>query len=283
MSETEAGWFLRHRDGIEHGPFRDADIMDAARRGNLAEDTCLLHETKTSGRWVFAVRVESLASVMKQAATPSESESVVRKLPQRSAEADATPKSEPKRKTASRPEAASRQENASRPENAASSDSVVKPPAAHKDSVAPPSILPRDRGYYVPRTIGGACLALVDLRFRAFVTPWIVRILWPICLAVALLWSSQLVYETFIQGEVVGAPDATEASADTPSSDGWQFQPLADQPFLQSQLFRLLVTLAGIFVSLLVMRVFCEAAIVLFRSAIDVHDLKQQRKRSPSE
>ena len=80
--------------------------------------------------------------------------------------------------------------------------------------------------------------------------------------------------QNFIQGDI---PATTAASAIGATGE-WQFEPLGDQPFLQSTFFRFLISVGAMFVGLLCIRVVCEAAIVLLRAANDLHDLKTQGK-----
>ena len=90
----------------------------------------------------------------------------------------------------------------------------------------------------------------------------------------AVLWTGKLAYENFIQDEV----PATSAGSAVGVPGEWQFEPLGDQPFLQSSYFRFFITLGVMFIGLLCIRVLCEAAIVLLRAANDLHDWKTKGK-----
>ncbi len=71
MSEADSLWYLRHRDGVEHGPFQLADLVTAAQAGNVAADTCVRHEVHTRAQWVFATRVQPIAQGMAREAESS--------------------------------------------------------------------------------------------------------------------------------------------------------------------------------------------------------------------
>ena len=147
----------------------------------------------------------------------------------------------------------------------------------------------REHGYPVPKTFVDACFALIDFRFRWFVTPWIVKILWAICMTGMILWSGQLLYDYCIPAEpaanaattniqILGA-NATGIEPSAETTGQWQFEPLDGQPFLQSHVLRLLARLTALFVGLLCIRVVCEAAIVLIRAATDLSELKGRNLR----
>ena len=66
MSKQESGWFLRHRDNIEHGPFELHDLILAAQTGNIAPDTMLRHSKHTSNQWVIATRVTAIGKALSE-------------------------------------------------------------------------------------------------------------------------------------------------------------------------------------------------------------------------
>ncbi|MCH5372484.1 MAG: DUF4282 domain-containing protein, partial [Planctomycetes bacterium] len=249
MTDAETGWYLRHRDGVEHGPFRFADIIAAAKLGNLASDTCVRHEQQTLGQWVFAPRVGTIAEVMAKA-TPR---------PVQARQSGTTARTVP----AARRAPARKVPTVSDGEPAA----VVSEPARSTEPM--PVVRPyREQGYPVPKTFMAACAALLDFRFRSFVTPWIAGILWAFSVLCSILWTGKLAYENLVPA----APPAAEIG----TRGEWQFEPLGEQPFLQSTFLRFVFTVSAVLVGLLCIRVGCEAAVVLLRAANDLHDLKSK-------
>ena len=129
-------------------------------------------------------------------------------------------------------------------------------------------------GYPVPKSFGKACLAFFDVRFRVFVTPWIITILWSLAILGLLIGVATLGYETFLQEETASA----EPLAAEESQGRWEFEPLADQPFLKTKLVHFFWQASLLCIGLLVVRVLCEAAVVLLRAATDLHEWKSQTK-----
>lgn len=126
----------------------------------------------------------------------------------------------------------------------------------------------REKPFPVPKTFVDALLALFDFRFRSFITPWIVKIVWAICVAAAMLSAVKLGYDMFVEPSV---GETVTYSA----SPGWQFDPLAGQTFWQSALVRFFLAMLGVGMLLIAVRVVCEGAIVFFHVANSVSDLKQ--------
>ena len=172
MTDAETGWYLRHRDGVEHGPFRFADIIAAAKLGNIASDTCVRHEAQTLGQWVLAPRVQSIAEVMTKVAP--------RQVAARTARPSSQASAVTRRASSSNLPAVSASEPAA---IAAESDSKVE--------LTPIVRTYREQGYPVPKTFVDACIALFDFRFRSFVTPWIVKILWALSVSCMILWAGK--------------------------------------------------------------------------------------------
>lgn len=69
MSDT-LSWMLRHYDGIAHGPYTLASLVQAASIGNIAEDSELMHPQHTGGRWLRAIRVRPILEAMPVAEVP---------------------------------------------------------------------------------------------------------------------------------------------------------------------------------------------------------------------
>ena len=180
MTDAQSGWYLRHRDGVEHGPFQFADILEAARLGNVAADTCVRHERQTLDDWVLASRVQAIASVMKSA-TP-------RQRPARVARAPSRMTATPRRTTAPGSSSSAVQTPVSANASTALGTATTPGTATNLGTATTPGdAIPlihrrHEPGYPVPKSFGKACLAFFDVRFRVFVTPWIITILWSLAI-----------------------------------------------------------------------------------------------------
>jgi hypothetical protein len=132
----------------------------------------------------------------------------------------------------------------------------------------------RAAAFPVPRTFLDAVQTLfLDFRFRRFITPWIVKILWAISLLLAILSIAKLGYDFFIQ-----------PSMSTPSEGAgrgnWQFGPINEQPLLVMRIliFAIWASIASIVV--LCIRVICEMIIVVFLASGDLSELRKLLKQS---
>jgi hypothetical protein len=66
-------WFLRHRDGVVHGPFRFGSLTEAARLGRIADDTEISHPDFTNSAWIVALELPEIADaaqVVRLSASP---------------------------------------------------------------------------------------------------------------------------------------------------------------------------------------------------------------------
>ncbi len=61
---SSSDWYLRHQDGVVHGPYKFSDIIQAASLGNIVDDTELSHPVYTKGRWVKALSIEQVREAM---------------------------------------------------------------------------------------------------------------------------------------------------------------------------------------------------------------------------
>ncbi len=309
MTEADSGWLLRHRDGVEHGPFRLADIITAAETGNIADDTNVLHKTHTQGTWVVASRIQPIATAMMgqprnaepstQAPTKSQATSSRPATPTKSATASPTQANPAARKPATATGAPGMAPTSANP-TSANPTSTFQRPATQQASTSPRSTPPRpsqptghpaadethsglptatglgsairtrQQAFPVPKHSHQAALAFFDFRFRYFVTPWIIKILWSITVTVTLLWLAVITYSLWVQPSMDAPGPRT---VDGVSS--WEFTPLANQSFFQTNLFSYLL-LSGITVLLVLLaRVVLEFMIVFFRIATDIAELKR--------
>jgi hypothetical protein len=64
-------WFLRHRDGVTHGPYTFDALLEAAQHGRLASDTVISHPDFTQSDWVPALALPELAAAANALALPA--------------------------------------------------------------------------------------------------------------------------------------------------------------------------------------------------------------------
>jgi len=62
-------WFLRHRDGVTHGPYNFDALIEAAQQGRIASDTVVSHPDFTQSGWVPALAIPEVAAAQTQAVT----------------------------------------------------------------------------------------------------------------------------------------------------------------------------------------------------------------------
>ena len=284
MSKKESGWSLKHRDNIEHGPFELEDLLTAARSGNIATDTMLRHSKHTRDQWIIATRVANIAQVLPQTVPISETQRVAKSQNTTASTALTKPTREtlpthPPTPADTSPPASSAksifQRTLPRGANQAGTPNTNSPENTGKSHLAENQVPAKSssikRGIsirnwqedklLVPRTLPDAFFALFDLKFRFFITPWIVKLLWVIGIATALLMVVRLGFDHFFSPEL----NAEMATDKTTSS--WQFEPLGGKPLLSFPAARYFVYVLAIFCGTLLLRVACEASIVMFRIA----------------
>ncbi|MGI9470249.1 MAG: hypothetical protein ACR2NZ_01870 [Rubripirellula sp.] len=61
-TEAPTGWYLRHRDGVTHGPFEFAQLVHAAKSNRIAKDTQVCHAEHTAGSWKLANSIDQIAN-----------------------------------------------------------------------------------------------------------------------------------------------------------------------------------------------------------------------------
>ena len=139
----------------------------------------------------------------------------------------------------------------------------------------------------VPETFGSALIALFDFRFRYYITPWIIKITWAVCVVLALVAFLFFTVGFLIQPLVHSADVHTNVQTEIPEGmeigdqrprGNWQFQP---PDFLAENTGRVVAYLStALFFGfiLLYLRMVLETAIVLFRIAIDLGELKDSVK-----
>jgi Domain of unknown function (DUF4282) len=283
MSEADSNWFLRHRDAIEHGPFRLADLVNAARAGNIADDTCVRHGSLTQNAWVFAVRVPPIQKAMPVAKRPEVAAKIAAPAP--------IVKTQPPPAIPEQPASAFKNSpiESARPEStapAAAGTSIFRKPTAevtkeplttNSEAIALPELgaagatFSRSRwddAFPVPRTFAGAVGALVtDFRFRRFVTPWIVKILWAICCLLVVVSLLALGYDFIVQPAIPTPEPKTSAGQ-------WEFQPLNSQPFLQARLVVFSLYSSLVCLAILCIRVCCELVLIFFRVGGDLTEVR---------
>jgi hypothetical protein len=255
MSDTTGGWFLTHGDGDVHGPYTLAALVQAARLGNITDTTQVRHATHTKDQWLRAVRMRPIAEAIESTSGESESSPEAR----------------------SPGPAAARDPATDDAETAANSDVGVAVRKPRRSGRAKSALI-------VPESFGGAMVALFDFRFRYFITPWIVSITWATSVVLAAFAFVVFTFSFLLQPISTTAPtdrnrtviEGTETPAGAVSkSPGWEFQPPAA---LRGHFGRIIayggVILAGGF-GLLYLRVLFEGAIVAFRIASDLHEVRE--------
>ncbi len=254
MSVGSQGWFLRHHDGIEHGPFEIANLVEAARQGNIADDTEVRHDKHTKGKWILATRVSVISAAMPLQLQPI-----------------SPPVAVPSRVATPGPDLPN--------------ESPVVFAAANKHGVS-------GQGMRVPKDVASAAMALFDFRFRYFITPWIVKLQWIICVVTGCLL---LAVGTFA---MVVSPvlESTSSQLDQDMSGRgnppiqWQQSPPSSISWLArtwnsstARVMRYIVFVATLISGLLIIRLCLEFAIVFFRIANDIGELKSVMEKSTAE
>jgi hypothetical protein len=255
MSDTTGGWFLTHGDGDVHGPYTLAALVQAARLGNITDTTQVRHATHTKDEWLRAARMRPIAAAMEST----------------SGDAESSP-------AASSPEpAATGNSTAADAEAASNADVGMEVRKPRRPGRAKSALI-------VPESLGGAMVALFDFRFRYFITPWIVSITWATSVVLAAFAFVVFTFAFLLQPISVTNPadrkitsiEGTGTPAGAVSrSPGWEFQPPAA---LRGHVGRIIayggVILAGGF-GLLYLRMLFEGAIVAFRIATDLHEVRE--------
>lgn len=281
MSEADSGWYLRHRDGVEHGPFRLADIVTAAEAGNVADDTSVRHAAHTRGEWVVAPRVQPIATAMSRSAAPASPAAAQSAAPQptpaanpSTSAAGGTTKSAFRRPSTQPPSALPgsapyRPTRAGDPARAGDSSAATQPDPAPATKPTQ-NVRIYNQTFPVPKRFLDAAMALFDFRFRYFITPWIIKILWGLTVGLALIWFTRLTYDFWIQPSLdAPGPRPPEGAS------GWQFEPLAGQSVFRSPAFIFAFQSGTLLVWMLLARVVMETIIVFFRVAQDIAELKR--------
>jgi hypothetical protein len=240
-------WFLRHSDQVEHGPFELAAIIKAASLGNVAIDTEVRHERHTRGVWILATRVPTIRDAMNL-----QDESV--------------------RHPASTPPIFT-------PSNTIQGDAV-------NIQTVKKTVGVRSEEFRVPKDLTTAALALFDFRFRYYITPWIIRILWAIWVGTVLLLLAKTGYELFVSPVVDAQSSRTyeakrsndNVHSGVPSSGFLGASPpelLTELAFgIKHRILLMIVVTASSLTLLLCIRMILEAIIVVFRIAEDASEIR---------
>ena len=299
MSEQKPGWSLKHRDNIEYGPFELEDLISAARAGNIANDTMLRHSKHTRNQWIVATRVANIAQALSEAVPTSETQQATTSHNNSTPAASNNPTSgtipvhqpTPAGVAADTPASAPAQNptqksifRRSRPRNANQSEAQTtkqsknteEPQRIDNQTPADNSSKQQDLsirnwqedGLLVPRTLPDAFFAFFDFKFRYFITPWIVKILWFMGVTAAIIMGVRLGYDNLF------SPELNAEIAAKKATNTWQFEPLGGKPLLSFPAARYFIYVLGIFCGTLLLRVACEAFIVMFRVAGSLAEIK---------
>lgn len=299
MSEQESGWSLKHRDNIEHGPFELKDLITAAQTGNIATDTMLRHSKHTRNKWIIATRVANIAQALSQTVPNSERQQAA--TPTNTTPSSASNKPTSETTSAQQPTPAglaantssptpippatpksifrrSRPHGASQPETQTTKRSANAGETQEIENHSPADNASKQRNLsirnwqedklLVPRTLPDAFFAFFDLKFQCFITPWIVKILWLIGVTAAITMVVRLGYDNLF------SPDLTAEVASEKANNSWQFEPLGGKSLLSFPAARYLIYVLIIFCGTLLLRVACEASIVMFRIAGSLAEIK---------
>ena len=301
MSEADVGWLLRHRDGVQHGPFRLADLVEAAGKGNVAADTCVRHEVHTRGQWIVAARLQPIASAMSSGGSGTAAPSGGNVAANR----PATPRPAPQQQAAPAPSQAQPGRSAqppkqpTQPGNTSAAAVENEPKTAERSGSSPGSIFGasndgqpsdaaatspessdsaagvaitsrrHDDGFPVPKTFFSALQTLLtDFRFRRFTTPWIVKILWALALLAAILVLLSVTYHLLVQPSM-SAPGPRTAEGE------WEFTPLAGQSFFELPIFTLAIWLLAVMVAILCLRMTLELVVIFFRVSGSLAEMRK--------
>jgi hypothetical protein len=248
-------WYIRHHDKVEHGPYSLDVLVKAATEGSIATDTEVMHGKHTGGRWILAMRIRPIASVM-----PLNDSSTA--PPPLQPEGNPQPDNSP---------------TSIQPQSDQTSVPAVAPVAVADHSTRRHRKRPP---LTVPKSLSAALLALFDFRFQYFITPWIIKIYW--AFAVIMIGTGLV----FSIGSYAISPIVSAVSNDTESSDQYNYNsgssrnssPIKMPKFVRSisaASIGVVVTLIAAVTFLLFLRVFLELAIVAFRIAEDMSDVRR--------
>ncbi|MGI9468608.1 MAG: DUF4282 domain-containing protein [Rubripirellula sp.] len=293
MSEQESGWSLKHRDNIEHGPFELEDLITAARTGNIATDTMLRHSKHTRNQWVIATRVANIAQALSQTVPTSKTRQTPTSHNTTSSAASNNPVSETTPAHQAKNQDAAAQNSSPPPKSIfrRTRSSSANPPNTPTTKLPEPTAEPevtenqksadgvseqrdlsirnwQEDNLLVPRTLPDAFFAFFDFKFRFFITPWIVKLLWFIGITAAIVTAVRLGYDNLFSPEL-----DTEVAAEQ-GVKNWQFEPLGGKPLLSFPAARYFFYALVIFCSTLLLRVACEVSIVMFRIAGSLAEIK---------
>ncbi|MCG8651717.1 MAG: DUF4282 domain-containing protein [Pirellulales bacterium] len=293
MSDPSGGWFLTHGDSKVHGPYEMPALVEAARQGNIMPGTQLRHETYTQGQWLPAIRIRPLAEVLRgedasEPSSPSEPTRVGNDKTPSSLEPVAG-STAPEHTPASASRGDPRTPARSDPRTPARSDPRTPARGDPRTPVHPVSLKPAKVGMgrdplVVPETLGQAFFSLFDFRFRYFVTPWIIKVAWAFFVTLALIglvvFTLVFLLQPITQSAQTDLSDVeinlSDPNAPSPaaSSGAWQFQPPSLVSENSGRVVAYVVTVVYFGLMLLFLRMALELALVLFRIAVDLREVK---------
>jgi hypothetical protein len=128
--------------------------------------------------------------------------------------------------------------------------------------------------YPVPRRFLGVIQVLfTDFGFRRFITPWIVKTIWVICLSVAVVTILFMGYLLLV------APASTDVMPKG-TAGSWEFQPTeGGGSMFTSRLFLFLTYASFITIGTLTMRMFGELIIVFVRASGEISEVRKLLKQ----
>lgn len=245
MSTANDQWYIRHFDGVVHGPYSLDSLVDGARADNVAADSVVMHAQHTKGQWIQASQVQRILTAMNAA--------------------NGEPSIQPR---ASRPKAASNKVGAGASPGAEVNVKAVRRSYGRRDMI-------------VPKSLTEAFFALFDFRFKYFITPWIVRMQWALFVSF-VLGAIAIVLFTFVISPLMelmpesrGVSPAAEVAPATRSRPTWEFNPPALLRNQAARVFAICSFLGACAAALLYVRLLLESVIVFFRIAEDLTAVRE--------
>ena len=235
-------WYLKTEEGEDFGPINRREMETWLAEGRLTSECQLLRQGSEQWQWA--------TDVFPQLATPQGSAADSTPLPRPILFADEAPEYP----------------------HIDSSQSTGRPASVHsrfRQSV---------RQRFRPST---SWLDLFDWKFEKYLTPWIVRATWVVCVALAALWLSLIVFATVW----AMVPDIESNSSERPNVpfEGPEFRAPTLPRWLTARVASVLggITLAcSVILGVLWLRVLLETVIVLFNIATTLTSIDQKIQQS---
>lgn len=143
--------------------------------------------------------------------------------------------------------------------------------------------------FIVPETLGAAMLAIFDFRFRYYITPWIIKISWCVCVIFATialtLFAIGLLIRPALRSISSGDSGGREIEINisesqgfpqsSTSTGGWEFDPPSEFLMNSWRVFTFVVVVIGYGFILLYLRMLLETLIVVFHIATDMSAVRE--------